>query len=880
MMSVTTLNELAAKWSEFMLGSLWCTSLTLGLVAVVWLAIRKWSSPQLGYLLFLLVLLQLFVPVQVQLPNSVAQFFPTFAARQWSDWASADQQAAQREQRLADPALVKSQAADSAVPRTASRTVDLIASADTSTELRTERVASISPAGWIFLVWLAVVFLLLLRFVQVQSRASRRISRARPLGDAELPVSLHSLAREAKVRRRVAVVTADWVDSPAVWGVLRPTIILPEGIVGALDSEQLRCVLLHELAHVRRHDLVVVFAQRLVQIAFLFHPAIWITNWCIDQLRECACDDAALEDSGEARRHYAAGLLAIVERALRCPRAPHGALGVFKNRNSMRRRVLRILDERRRLSKRLSIGAISLLVVVAGIVLPRVQAHPTQSSPSQPRPAAGDTRVVVGRAVSSDGTPVAGARVFVGDDSLADTAVAPRALTDEGGRFTCELTRYEVDTNAPISVAVRGQVGDWVRSSDLPKNGDVELRFAPLGPPLRGRVVNLEGEPVRGAEIVVTHVGKARDEAAITAWTERCEQGQLNGIFDTLSRVKPQFLEISVEATTNQDGRFEIAGTARDMAVRLLVRGEGIAESVFYVVNRNGPEEGWHPKDPQRTQHGYFGGIYGANFEYAAGVPKAIVGTVRDRKTGKPIQGALVSCRTSDVTDENGAYRLEGIPKHRTGYSVVVSGRPGVPYFGSRKAAADTTGPGAIQLDFELERGVEIHGRLTDERTGSPVSARVRNYVPRSNENLDDYTTFGRPRVHLHEWGATDRSGRFQSLTIPGSSALVVQTTVRGRYDGVDIQKELRSRGIVELPSGESHAVVGINVDAADPTSLRRDIALPPPRDPNNVARHVISFETQTKGRFMSLVPRINAEMDSKKNDTAAGEAEGNQDKK
>jgi beta-lactamase regulating signal transducer with metallopeptidase domain len=90
--------------------------------------------------------------------------------------------------------------------------------------------------------------------------------------------------------------------------------LLPPDLALQLTANQLTWVLLHELAHIRRADLVVALVQRVAQILYFFHPAVWLANWLIDQQREYACDDVALAACPFPRRDCGQGFLQIVER--------------------------------------------------------------------------------------------------------------------------------------------------------------------------------------------------------------------------------------------------------------------------------------------------------------------------------------------------------------------------------------------------------------------------------------------------------------------------------------------------------------------------------------------------------------------------------------
>ncbi len=113
-----------------------------------------------------------------------------------------------------------------------------------------------------------------------------------------------------------------------------------------------------------------VLVQRVVQAVFFFHPAVHVANWIIDQLREYACDDAALVASQSSRRDCGEGFLVIVGRHVERPVPLSPSLGLFESQTLIRRRLVRILDPRREVQGQLSpLSALGLLVI-ALLVLP------------------------------------------------------------------------------------------------------------------------------------------------------------------------------------------------------------------------------------------------------------------------------------------------------------------------------------------------------------------------------------------------------------------------------------------------------------------------------------------------------------------------------
>jgi bla regulator protein BlaR1 len=91
---------------------------------------------------------------------------------------------------------------------------------------------------------------------------------------------------------------------PAVCGLIRPVIIVPRNLAPTLGSRHLRDVLFHELAHVKRHDLWVNFAQNVLQVLYFYNPLLLVANAVIRRLRDEAADETVLETIGDPDHSY------------------------------------------------------------------------------------------------------------------------------------------------------------------------------------------------------------------------------------------------------------------------------------------------------------------------------------------------------------------------------------------------------------------------------------------------------------------------------------------------------------------------------------------------------------------------------------------------
>jgi beta-lactamase regulating signal transducer with metallopeptidase domain len=232
-------------------------------------------------------------------------------------------------------------------------------------------------------VWLVVATALALRLVVGFAfvsflRHTATVQRQGPLADLVADAS-----RALRTRRRVPVALSRVVHGPVLAGVLRPCIILPEGLASELPADRLRMIVAHELAHARRFDNLALLVQRLAEVVLFFHPAVWICGWVMRREAEAACDDAVISAFGRSAE-YADSLARVAE--IRTGLTRKLLINTFAAAESnYSARVRRILRGRSGRAKfRLTALAMLALALMALIGLPRAAARRTEEGASGP----------------------------------------------------------------------------------------------------------------------------------------------------------------------------------------------------------------------------------------------------------------------------------------------------------------------------------------------------------------------------------------------------------------------------------------------------------------------------------------------------------------
>lgn len=202
----------------------------------------------------------------------------------------------------------------------------------------------------------------------------QRIKRA-ALNSIEV-ACLDTLKRRLGITCMVRVCTSALAEVPAVVGWLKPCILLPVAALTGLTESQLRAILAHELAHIRRHDYLVNLFQTAVETVLFYHPAVWWVSRQIRREREHCCDDIAVALCGDPVE-YVSALAGMEEIRSRIPEPALAANG-----GELLSRIRRLLGEPNPSSRPLGVLVV-LAFLIAAPAFVALHAAPQDLKPAQ-----------------------------------------------------------------------------------------------------------------------------------------------------------------------------------------------------------------------------------------------------------------------------------------------------------------------------------------------------------------------------------------------------------------------------------------------------------------------------------------------------------------
>jgi beta-lactamase regulating signal transducer with metallopeptidase domain len=326
---------------------------------------------------------------------------------------------------------------------------------------------SLSWKGVLFLAWLLIVVVLFALMIQRALYVRQLVRRAREAGP-ELARSLEECRAIMGVRRAVRIRLSAEAPSPSICGLTRPVILLPEALAATLRGEQLRAVLLHELAHYRRGDLWASLLQAVLQIAYFYHPLVWLANARIRRVREQAVDEAVLATIGaDAREAYLRTLVEVARAAFRRTSLSLQLIGVVESQNTLKERIRTMMNRPVPGSAKLGVAGVLAILAMGLLLMPMARGEREEAPPSA-NAAATTATAATNEATASQARPSAAEQPPA--SNAPDARVRPVAATGAPDASAVDDRAPAVRRRAAQSVA--RNVGEVDRSVSQPGTSD------------------------------------------------------------------------------------------------------------------------------------------------------------------------------------------------------------------------------------------------------------------------------------------------------------------------------------------------------------------------------------------------------------------------
>ena len=345
-------------------------------------------------------------------------------------------------------------------------------------------------------IWCVGVVMLLLGRVCVYLRFSSRLRSALTLSNSQNAVRTPDFG----LGEGMLLVT-DLVGTPALHGVLEPKILFPPGLLEKLSSSEIQLIILHELCHHRRRDLLSQMAIQAAQIMHWFNPLVWIAGRAARNDCELACDEQVVRRLGATGPEaYGAALLKILS-TVSLPAATPLGVGIAESKVQIKRRIQMIMANRPSSLVGSCLGW-GLLTIVIGLGATRESQAQQSTGTERPAMVPASSSITVtkeapdgwwknGSATSSYTVGVDREQMHNGRPAAYVRSIVPSTTGFGGMMQMCQAEKY---------VGQRLRYSGWMKT-DSANSGGAHLWFRVDG---KGKSTVLQFDNMDGREVAGT----------------------------------------------------------------------------------------------------------------------------------------------------------------------------------------------------------------------------------------------------------------------------------------------------------------------------------------------------------------------------------------
>jgi len=319
--------EFATTWLWLVLLATWRALPILVIAAGIGFAFRRKLTPSLQALLLTIVVVRLLIPISIGSPVSLHKPIDSW-------FTSGAEESLYRNQ-----SMVTHYQSYALLPN-----VDQIVARDTPAQPEVQSSQTLELDEGLGLALMLVVISismgLCLRSVFSHIRFALGLRSCRVLDNQPLVDLVLRECDSLAVGRRPALREVPSLAVPAVFGLFRQTICLPPGLTETLSEQELRWVIRHELAHIRRRDIPVVIIASVAGAFHWFNPIVWVIISRLRAAMEAAADRLALQSLSQNEvSAYGELLLRFAQDSVTAKKSPTLGLISFASGKHLKQRV-------------------------------------------------------------------------------------------------------------------------------------------------------------------------------------------------------------------------------------------------------------------------------------------------------------------------------------------------------------------------------------------------------------------------------------------------------------------------------------------------------------------------------------------------------------
>lgn len=176
--------------------------------------------------------------------------------------------------------------------------------------ISTTTSSHLNSFNWVMIVWFVTMIILFVAFGVLYFKEYQKLRVALPISEYEN----QKFRKLVSIPKSIKILESDRIFTPLTFGILSPKIVLPKVLKTQTDIEW-KCVLLHEMVHIKRKDNLIKIIMLLAVCIHWFNPLVWIMCILFNRDIELSCDEKVIASLGEnTKKQYAMALITLAEK--------------------------------------------------------------------------------------------------------------------------------------------------------------------------------------------------------------------------------------------------------------------------------------------------------------------------------------------------------------------------------------------------------------------------------------------------------------------------------------------------------------------------------------------------------------------------------------
>ncbi|WP_052113104.1 M56 family metallopeptidase [Clostridium novyi] len=220
----------------------------------------------------------------------------------------------------------------------------------------------------VYSIWLLGVAILVTFTIIKTLKFHMDLKKQKLCSDEKILQLVSNCKKDMSIKSKMLIISNKNSNFPAIFGFINPRLILPKKICDEVNYDELRYIILHEMAHLKRKDTIVGCIISILQILHWFNPILWYSFYKMRQDREIACDAFALSyiDSNDYTK-YGYTIIKLLENNKRC-NGVYAVQCIVNDKHGLKRRITMISLFKKN-SYKWSVIAIVFLMGVGAVTL-------------------------------------------------------------------------------------------------------------------------------------------------------------------------------------------------------------------------------------------------------------------------------------------------------------------------------------------------------------------------------------------------------------------------------------------------------------------------------------------------------------------------------